>query len=102
MTSIYPRSLPAVILVIVFHIVLRPGAVAVASSDQLFTWERIAHYCVMARDSDAMTRGLHVIEPHVSMRLRRHYALTAVQKKGPPTTFHTRLYWLYFAHHHVW
>ena len=40
----------------------------------------------MARDSDAMTRGLHVIEPHVSMRLRRHYgrryALTAAVQKG--------------------
>ena len=34
----------------------------------------------MARDSDAMTRGLHVIEPHVSMRLRRHYALTVIRK----------------------
>jgi hypothetical protein len=45
----------------------------------------------MARDSDAMTRGLHVIEPHVSMRLRRHCALTAVQKRG---RLHTRLYWL--------
>src|SRR5712675_623444 len=47
---------------------------------------RLAHYCVMARDSDAMTRGSHVIEPHVSMRLRRRLARRSIGRGTPSHT----------------
>jgi len=50
---------------------------------QLSSLGRLAHYCVMARDSDAMTRGSHVIEPHVSMRLRRRLARRSIGRGTP-------------------
>jgi hypothetical protein len=45
------------------------------------------HYCVMARDSDVITRGLHVMKPRGLMRLRRPFVLPSTGRGVPLVRF---------------
>jgi hypothetical protein len=86
MTSRCPPSLPLSPSGLSSMPFVDQGLTSWIPCDQLFTWERIAHHCVMARDSDAMTRGLHVIEPCAD-DIAAALCQTADLEQGP-STFH--------------
>jgi len=65
-----------------------PLPISPAPGDQLSNLGDICiHYCVMARDSDVITRGLHVMKPRGLMRLRRPFVLPSTARGVPLVRF---------------